>query len=814
MSASSSSASSSVSSLRRAWAAYKARRRDVCRLQGGTGKHLDGDVARGPVDEGGRPFQAQVVLRSQVEGDGSLQVVPGFHWHASDFFRRAGGPVPPGEFYALRPEYHADIIDDERLWWYVRRVPDAWRPEAHGNPPPRTRSCAGTARACRAFADELRALPLSPLPQEGDYILWDPRLVHSTGEEGELNRSTQVRQTFYCAYRPASASTRFLAQEQLAFRAAGTHPAWGADSHRSVEEEEEGRAELDDLGAKLYGEKPWVRKLSSGERLARREARREAEASSGGIYQAAAVVAVAAAEDMHHHNHPTGTDAAVAASATTLLTPRLLAFFKRYGFVVVPNVVPAHKTAALRAQIADFVKRRYAVDMASDASLRSTLSSLTQLKRMVSSYGAGMVELFWLPAMDHIRTDPDVYGVFSALLKGTWATHRKPFQNNADLEHPDRLLIYADRTNVRFPTDILEEALIGPRPDGPEPDKVETVLVDEEQEEKAEQDVAREMASARCAETRKRKRANGGGGDAKRSRRDIDCGWIPNQSDHAAITTAHAQLFDSGAGWAQTRPGFLAALERKLRWARDDLLRGGWGRQRTYSLGTDWLRQRKHLWRQGLACRQLVRKLQSLRRDEAAAAAAAAATTTEPLSLAWLETRKELWHQWRITRALLKGCSALPGSSALASLDVGRLANILDFALCEDAGASRLPSLRSVVLEYYNKVNPEHVKHVDAVLAQFAGREAEMARRMQTKYGVGLWDVASARAQEARNRAEVADVLFRLVGEVMSRSRDERRSKQGRHQLCHDDDDEAAAVAEEEQEEEEDGNENDDWNDY
>ena len=76
-----------------AWRAFLDARAHVQKLQGGTGQHLDGNVADGPVEENGRPFQAQVVLRSQLPGDGSLQVVPGFHWFALDFFRAAGGGV-------------------------------------------------------------------------------------------------------------------------------------------------------------------------------------------------------------------------------------------------------------------------------------------------------------------------------------------------------------------------------------------------------------------------------------------------------------------------------------------------------------------------------------------------------------------------------------------------------------------------------------------------------------------------------------------------------------------------------------------------
>ena len=57
-------------------------------------------------------------------------------------------------------------------------------------------------------------------------------------------------------------STKYIAKEQLAYRASGQHPAWGASSHWKAEESPEYVPyELDELGSKLYGDAPWEKVL-------------------------------------------------------------------------------------------------------------------------------------------------------------------------------------------------------------------------------------------------------------------------------------------------------------------------------------------------------------------------------------------------------------------------------------------------------------------------------------------------------------------------------------------------------------------------
>ena len=60
----------------------------VNKVQGGTGKHVDGHVGE-PLQS--RPFQALVQLSDATSAgtDGSLQVLPGFHVAALRFFQVA-----------------------------------------------------------------------------------------------------------------------------------------------------------------------------------------------------------------------------------------------------------------------------------------------------------------------------------------------------------------------------------------------------------------------------------------------------------------------------------------------------------------------------------------------------------------------------------------------------------------------------------------------------------------------------------------------------------------------------------------------------
>ena len=128
---------------------------DLLKLQGGTGKHIDGDVNR-PLAS--RPFQALVQLTDAAPSgsDGSLHVLPGFHVAASRFFHAAGATAPEGGFTPLS-EYE-DICHPD-LWVAVRRMPPQWE-KVHEKLPAcgaaQARGREGMSRALRKLAAELR----------------------------------------------------------------------------------------------------------------------------------------------------------------------------------------------------------------------------------------------------------------------------------------------------------------------------------------------------------------------------------------------------------------------------------------------------------------------------------------------------------------------------------------------------------------------------------------------------------------------------------------------------------------------------------
>jgi hypothetical protein len=784
-----------------AWRAFLDARAHAQKLQGGTGQHLDGNVAEGPVEENGRPFQAQVVLRSQLPGDGSLQVVPGFHWFAADFFRVAGTAVPPGEFYALREQH--DAIRDGACWWYVRRVPDAWDP-AVAAPPGRARSCEGVARRCRRLRQELAELPPALPPQEGDYILWDPRLLHSTGEPDELNCTGQVRQTFYCAYRHCSPASKYVAQEQVAFRTSGEHPAWGAASHTNVEESEEyAPLELDALGKRLYGAEPWRKVMTAAERRAQR-AERKATGAVSGARPGSNDNKDAAAAERKFLDPPNSAK----------LTPRLLAFFIRYGFVVVPSVVSLEKTSELRAQIDAFLRSRYSIDMSTHETIRASLT-LSRLRRMISSYGSGMVELFWLQGMDAIRTDPHVYSVFASLLEGTWAAGKRPFQNSAGIEHAHRLLIYADRCNLRFPESLLEECCCGGRPEGGMPafgggDLMMRMMMAEDEDEDGVAAAAAAAGSKRpragrrgarratswngrlvAALKRRRRPNNREGSDVTIKRSDIR--WLPDRAAGRAIEAMHRQL---GAPSEVSLP-FLEALEGAVMQlahgkCREEEAERGENEEEDYG-SESWLKRRKLDWRRARGCRRATKKIAKERgilevctcildqlvtrvaekhgMGQCANLLTKHRVQTDTTEQQWLQRKKRRWGATMSVRRILN--LRPPPETSIArhetehvAAQVAWISNVLEVSARSDAGRADFPDAKEVVTVYYTNINPVKLRDVAGLCEHFKGREDTMYAKMEEVYGSHPLDEIAMHVPEVALRRKVKAVLFECISAV------------------------------------------------
>lgn len=70
--------------------------------------------------------------------------------------------------------------------------------------------------------------------RSGDYVLWDPRLPHTTGESDAFSRSSAPRQVLYCAFMLARDNDT-LSAEQRACRKSGLHMSWSPSAQRYEE---------------------------------------------------------------------------------------------------------------------------------------------------------------------------------------------------------------------------------------------------------------------------------------------------------------------------------------------------------------------------------------------------------------------------------------------------------------------------------------------------------------------------------------------------------------------------------------------------
>ena len=412
----------------------------LAKVQGGTGKHIDGSIGE-PLQA--RPFQALVHLSdpdilSAPSADGSLQLLPGFHGAAARYFQLAGIPSPEGGFTPLAQH---EELSDESLWVPARRLPSRWM-DLHakgGLPPPsgaaQARSIDGLVKRLRGLASELRDATFGTAepPHAGDYTIWDPRLPHTTGEPDTFNGSGVARQVLYCAFMLAQGNEG-LAAEQRECRQTGRHMRWAPSSQR----DDEMRAEytpslLTSLGKELYG-------YSHGGK-ARIQPRERAAAAAKAIATEQADWADAEADA------PSGTAAQ--------LTDAHVAFFVRYGYVVVEEAVARDLALRVAADVRAYMRSRHGLDV---DDLAKTLS-IERLRRAFSPDGSGMLEVYWLQAMEEARQTPSLINITRRLYARTWASGQPTFRTSGAPVRP-RLHYYVDRTSVRLPSRAVQVRLM------------------------------------------------------------------------------------------------------------------------------------------------------------------------------------------------------------------------------------------------------------------------------------------------------------------------------------------------------------------
>ena len=87
------------------------------------------------------------------------------------------------------------------------------------------------------------------------------------------------------------------------------------------------------------------------------------------------------------------------------VTAAHVAFFRRYGYVVVERALPAELVARVAEEVKAHLLRRHGVDL---SDLRGSLSA-ARMQRAFSPDGSGMVELYWLAAMEEASLPPTIH---------------------------------------------------------------------------------------------------------------------------------------------------------------------------------------------------------------------------------------------------------------------------------------------------------------------------------------------------------------------------------------------------------------------
>jgi hypothetical protein len=94
----------------------------------------------------------------------------------------------------------------------------------------------------------------------------------------------------------------------------------------------------------------------------------------------------------------------------------------------ISSSVCAAAAAGAAAQVAARVHELAGLDISSADGIRRTASAV-RLRQLISAdVGGGMLELYWLPAMEAVRQWGSLHDITRRLLNHTWATHRGSFK--------------------------------------------------------------------------------------------------------------------------------------------------------------------------------------------------------------------------------------------------------------------------------------------------------------------------------------------------------------------------------------------------
>eukprot|EP01080_Neovahlkampfia_damariscottae_P010256 gene10256-2675_t len=388
-------------------------------IQKGTGVHLDSNpfelwkletskLKYEPLDRF-RIFQSQIPLNDQQKGDSGLEIIPGFSQYCLDYYKKH----PSGDHGRNLPRWgphntKLSIKHDSKILHpqEVQRIPPKWNLNDYKSEYTNNgkKSFEKIVENIQKLSKEHENLPFIPY-EEGDFIIWDIRSAHCNGDE---NTTNSIRKTFYHAYLLGEPDDENLNHElvkhQRECRKTGIHPkdfpkTWAKNECNSYKP-----IELSNLGKCLYGFEKWNKK--EDEKLT--------------------------------NKFP--------------ITQTHIDYFKRYGYVVIENVIPKELTKSLKIETDEKIKEITGIDM-SDFEKNFDIKKWSNV---AGSFG-GMIELFWLKSMEEIRQHENLYSVTVQLMKSTWAEGDEfGFEQPFGKLDSHKLWVYVDRQNYRFPQSFIE----------------------------------------------------------------------------------------------------------------------------------------------------------------------------------------------------------------------------------------------------------------------------------------------------------------------------------------------------------------------
>lgn len=314
-----------------------------------------------------------------------------------------------------------DDVEDEWILARVQpiaRVPQDWQIPAQLLPPIDGTTCMEELKQmASAIADEHKELSFEPI-QPGDFVFWDIRMAHTNAD---TNDTDVIRHVIYHAFLLANEQVNGkLVNAVQKIRHDCTH-LWPDYNKKFIKLESnqetiDALPKLTPLGQCMYN----MSKYTSDVPPMTEE---ETQAVKEGMSK---------------------------------VTDRHIAFFKRYGYVVIENALPLSFVQQCQTGISNFFKRNNVpLDLTMNHQAQKHQVTWQNWKRVAGKFG-GMVESFWTAEHEQLRLSPLVYGINVALTQQTWAQNAGFWQSPYGAFSPYHLWLFSDRQNVRFPTSWIQ----------------------------------------------------------------------------------------------------------------------------------------------------------------------------------------------------------------------------------------------------------------------------------------------------------------------------------------------------------------------